>query len=123
MKNKAIKSGKKSKNCFAAALSVMLAATAATSVCGFASCKKSEETNEGQTICLYDFETGLANVRMSASFGKIGLNENENFVASGKRSALLAPDTKGGSASPYMYLPFESSLLGFNQTKADDLHR
>ena len=119
MKNKAIKSGKILKYCFAAALGAVLTATSAF---GFVSCKKSEETNEGQTICLYDFENGLANVRMSASFGKIGLNENENFVASGKRSALLAPDTKGGSASPYMYLPFESSLLGFNQTKADDLY-
>ena len=122
MKDKSKKSGKILKNCFAAALSAVLAVSAATAAFGFVSCKKGEEANEGQTICLYDFETGLANVRMSASFGKIGLNEKENFVASGKRSASLAPDTKGGTASPYMYLPFESSLLGFNQTKTDDLY-
>ena len=64
MKDKSKKSGKILKNCFAEALGAVLAVSAATAAFGFVSCKKGEEANEGQTICLYDFETGLANVRM-----------------------------------------------------------
>ncbi|MBQ9481293.1 MAG: hypothetical protein IJU84_03940 [Clostridia bacterium] len=66
------------------------------------------------TAVLYDFEAGLFNVRMPIYFGTITLNRNTEYVRSGEKSMKLCPGN--GMADPYMYLPLESTLLGFSYT-------
>lgn len=70
-----------------------------------------DPANQNESIVLYDFEKGLFNVRMNSSFGKITLNKDENYVSGGKQSAKLEPSK---NLDPFMYLPMESTLLGFS---------
>lgn len=73
--------------------------------------EKNDSEPQNETVVLYDFEQGLFNVRMNASFGKITLNKDGNYVSGGKQSAKLEPSK---NLDPFMYLPMESTLLGFS---------
>lgn len=67
-----------------------------------------------QTAMLYSFEPGLFNVRMPIMFGTITLNRDKKYVRSGEKSMKLCPGKY--MQDPYMYLPLESTLLGFSYT-------
>lgn len=74
--------------------------------------KDTVENSDGY-FTVYDFEKGIQGVRMvsdiSRSFGKITVNEDKEFVKSGKRSIKLEPCNK--IAQPYMFLPFKSDFI------------
>ena len=74
--------------------------------------KDTEENSNGYST-VYDFEKGIQGVRMvsdySRSFGRITINEDNEFVKSGKRSIKLEPGNK--IAQPYMFLPFKSDFI------------
>lgn len=77
-------------------------------------CKnKDAEENADGYYTVYDFEKGIQGVRMVSdhgrSFGKITINEDQDFVKSGKRSIKLEPSNK--IAEPYMFLPFKSDFI------------
>lgn len=78
--------------------------------CGEQSGENAPVSNNEEVV-LYDFEQGLFNVRMNGSFGKITLNKDEKYVFGGKQSAKLEPSE---NLDPFMYLPMESTLLGFS---------
>ena len=90
--------------------------------CALVACNSPEEKVEDTTTNaveevkpLYTFEEGLFNVRMAMWFGDIQLNKDPKYVFKGEKSIKLSPTNQ--LATPYMYLPLQSNLLGFSYTE------
>ena len=75
--------------------------------------------NESSVATLYDFETGIFNVRMPIYFGKVTLNREKEYVHSGEKSIKVEPFT---SADSYIYFPIESATLGFSYTDISKIY-
>ena len=99
-------------------LSLFLAAIVAAAMVAFTACTDDGAKTEERTL-LYDFEAGTFGVGISSTFGKITVNDDEAYVASGTHSLKLAPSKD--SRAPYMYLSFRSNTFGFDHTDVSDL--
>ena len=82
--------------------------------------KDDKNTNEATIATLYDFESGIFNVRMPIYFGKITLNKEKEYVHSGEKSIKICPFNNMNN--PYMYLPIESTILGFSYTDISKIY-
>ena len=102
-------------------LSLILALVTCFTAFAFTGCAPTEQNpTDDKRIVLADFEQfepDFQLMRLMNRFGAVSVNEDAQYVKSGKYSAKLQPlGAYAQSAKPFAYIPLESDRFGYNYT-------